>query len=83
MCTRYTMTFDGHDYTLRVDALTHTTTLLDSDNTPIGTIETSPCGEYFVAQLSSDRNPLGMASHHHINGTTLEEVAQSLIAGDY
>lgn len=81
MCTIYHLTYDGHDYTLRVDAQSRTTAIIGADHEQIGTIETSPCGEYFIA--CADNNPLGMCSHHHINGTTLEEVAQSIIAGSY
>lgn len=81
MCTIYHMTYDGHDYTLRVDAQSRLTTIINADHEEIGTIETSACGEYFIACCAD--NPLGMCTQHHINGTSLEEVAQSLIAGDY
>lgn len=82
MCTNYSMSFDGHEYTLRVDAQTRTTTIICANTQDhIGTIETSPCGEYFIASAAA--NPLGMASHHHMNGTTLEEVACSVISESY
>lgn len=81
MCTVYHVTYDGHDYTLRVSAQDHMTTIHDSEQHEVGTIETSPCGEYFIA-CSTD-NPLGMASHYHVGSATLDEVAQSVISGGY
>lgn len=81
MCTNYTVLMDGHTYQLRVDAPSRTTTIINADNEEVGTIETSPCGEYFIA--CSHDNPLGMASHYHIGSTTLEDVAMSVISGSY
>lgn len=81
MCTVYHLTYDGHDYTMRVDAQSRTTAIIDAEHEEVGTIETSPCGEYFIAQHNA--NPLGMASHYHIGSASLEDVAHSLIAGSY
>jgi hypothetical protein len=81
MCTIYNLTYDGHDYQLRVSAQHRLTTIVGADNEEVGTIETSPCGEYFIAYHTDC--PRGMSDRYHINGTTLEDVAQSLIAGGY
>lgn len=80
MCTMTKLTMDGHDYDLHQTR--HTVTIMCSHTMEIvGTVEVSPCGEYFIAEAHD--NPLGMASHHHVNSTTLEDAARSVIAGSY
>lgn len=69
---------DGHDFVIYHDEVAQTATIVeDSSGEVIGTIHADPIsGEYLYAELTD-----GSADFQvHVNSTTVEDLAQSLIA---
>lgn len=75
-----TIAVDGHDYILRYTHHDRRCVVSCADTQePVGHIETSPCGEYFIVENYD--NPLGMSEHHHINSVGFVDLAYSMLAG--